>query len=97
MGHTLNDLANDFHAIRNGDAIDAFVSRYALSQADSGKYPHVRNLLEVYEGTVCETKITFLHRWHDPSQAFSIQPDINKLELHIEGARRLTTEYADAL
>ena len=41
--------------------------------------------------------VNFLHRWHDPSQAFSIQPDINKLELHIEGARRLTTEYADAL
>ncbi len=41
--------------------------------------------------------VNFLHRWHDPSQAFSIQPDINKLELHIEGARRLNTEYADAL
>ncbi len=52
MGHTLNDLANDFHAIRNGDAIDAFVSRYALSQADPAKYPHVRNLLEVYKGTM---------------------------------------------
>ncbi len=97
MGHTLNDLANDFHAIRNGDAIDAFVSRYALSQADPAQYPHVRNLQEVYKGIVCETKITFLHRWHDPSQAFSIQRDINKLELQIEGVRRLTTEYADAL
>ena len=97
MSHTLNELANDFHAIRNGDAIDAFVSRYALSQADPAQYPHVRNLQEVYEGIVRETKITFLHRWHDPSQAFSIQRDINKLELQIEGVRRLTTEYADAL
>ena len=97
MGNTLNELANDFHAIRNGDAIDAFVSRYALSQADPAQYPHVRNLQEVYKGIVCETKITFLHRWHDPSQAFSIQRDINKLELQIEGVRRLTTEYADAL
>lgn len=97
MGNTLNELANDFHSIRNGDAIDAFVSRYALSQADPAQYPHVRNLQEVYKGIVCETKITFLHRWHDPSQAFSIQRDINKLELQIEGVRRLTTEYADAL
>lgn len=63
MGNTLNELANDFHAIRNGDAIDAFVCRYALSQADPGKYPHVRN----------------------------------QLELHIDGVRQLTTEYADAL
>ena len=66
MGHTLNDLANDFHAIRNGDAIDAFVSRYALSQADPAKYPHVRNLLEVYEGTPRSGKTTnVFHGKHD--------------------------------
>lgn len=95
MDRTLNNLADDFHAIRSDDAIDSFVERYSLSKADAKAYPHVRNLLEVYEGVVCGTKITFVHRWHDPSQAFSIQPDINKLELEIHGVRQLKTEYPD--
>lgn len=97
MDRTLNDLCNDFQAIRNGEAIDTFVDRYALSKADVKAYPDVRNLLEVYEGTVCSTRVTFMRRWHDPSQAFSIRPDISKLELNIHGLRKLTTEYPEEL
>jgi hypothetical protein len=42
-----------------------------------------------WERIIGDTTIWFESRWHDPSQAFSIQPDVRILTVEIRGGGRV--------
>lgn len=83
-----------FKAIACDEDIAALVARFALVEgvAENGDGS---NVLAVYVGSIAGAPVRVIHRWHDPSQAFAIRPDINKIRLQVSGATLATVEFED--
>lgn len=79
------ELVKDFHEICSMETLKQYLAKYNLVS----RKPIVRqvykvctslsNVLHEYVGIVNNLKVIVIHRWYDPSQAFSIEPDIEKI------------------
>ncbi|WP_218959605.1 hypothetical protein [Cupriavidus sp. IK-TO18] len=70
-------MYDDFETIKGEGALKVFLSTYGFQEINADpKW----NLGE-YEMTCQGTTFRVGYRWHDPSQAFSIQRDIHKAQL----------------
>lgn len=83
------ELVKDFREICSMETLKQYLAKYNLVS----RKPIVRqvykvctslsNVLHEYVGIVNNLKVIVIHRWYDPSQAFSIEPDIEKIILQV--------------
>jgi hypothetical protein len=95
MPDVIDSLKAEFHSLGSDEAIKSFVAKYGLMLLPPDTYPNAQ-MLGMYQGTVSGLTIGFSHRWYDPSQAFSVRPDINKLALDIQGQDTCYSEFPDS-
>ncbi|WP_042875635.1 hypothetical protein [Cupriavidus necator] len=84
-------MYDDFETIKGESALKVFLSTYGFQEISAGpKW----NLGE-YEMTCQGTTFRVGYRWHDPSQAFSIQRDIHKAQLWSIGASEIAQVHGN--
>lgn len=71
------DFYDDFKTVRNDTELKFFLKKYGFHEVAAAARWNLGQYELHHEG------ITYSigYRWHDPSQAFSIQSDIHKAEL----------------
>lgn len=89
---TAQDLVTAFSAVTTDEALARFVQTFGLVETSGEQYPNPKTLA-IYRGTVEGRDVALTHDWYDPSQAFSIRPDINKLLLTVAGMASHYHEY----
>lgn len=92
----LDRLSVAFCGIHSDEDIARVVKQFGLTERPLGAGSSGQ-ILGIYDGEVGGATVTLTHRWHDPSQAFAIRPDINKLRLEIAGRESLFVEFEDKL
>jgi hypothetical protein len=75
-------MYEDFNAIKEEQALKNFLQSYGFHEIS----PAPKWNLGEYEMTYQGTTFHVGYRWHDPSQAFSIQRDVHKAQLWSVGA-----------
>ena len=84
-----SELVQDFSKISSIVSLNQFIDKYGLVEREpiihqvSFVTSSLNNVLGEYAGIVDNLNIVVIHRWHDLSQAFSIQSDIEKIILQI--------------
>lgn len=79
---TLDNLKKAVNVISNDSDIDQIAQEFGLvKEARTGKLDQI---LSIHNGNVEGIKVSMRHRWYDSSHPFSIQPDINKIELFVD-------------
>lgn len=91
---SVRDLIAAFNALSDTEQIATLAEHFGLKEVDPAEHTHPQ-ILGIYKGSVDGRTVKLTQRWHDPSQAFSIQPDINKMRLEIDGMEPLLTEFPD--
>lgn len=71
------NIEDDFKSVCSEEAFSRFLSLYEFSELPATPKWN----LGAYQATHDEQTYHVGYRWHDPSQAFSIQRDIHKAEL----------------
>lgn len=83
------ELVKDFHEICSMETLKWYLEKYNLVSREPivkqvfKVSSSLNNVLNEYAGIVSNLNVVVIHRWYDPSQAFSIQPDIEKIILQI--------------
>lgn len=52
-------------------------------------------MYRVVGGVIAGELVKVTHRWHDPSQAFAVKPDVAKVDLEIKSARICTVDWPE--
>ena len=94
MSTALEQFIAEFRSVSSESALDAIIDRYGLTEGGLDQRPHSQ-VYRVVGGVVAGVRVALTHRWYDPSQAFSIQSDIAKVDLEIDGRRVCTVEWPE--
>ncbi len=79
---TLDNLKKAVSVISNDSDIDQIAKEFGLVKVVMpGK---LNQTLSIHNGIVEGIKVSMRHRWYDSSRPFSIQPDVNKIELFVD-------------
>jgi len=90
----MDDFINAFETIRSDTELLQFIDRYGLTTDGLDQRPRGQ-VYKVVGGTVNGRTVKLTHRWHDPSQAFAVKPDIAKVDLDIDAQRIATIEWPE--
>ncbi|MFN7042590.1 MAG: hypothetical protein ACK4OH_15700 [Acidovorax temperans] len=90
----MNTLQSEFRRIFSERQLNAFIERYGLSSHGLNQSPRSQ-VYKVVGGVVDGRDVVVLHRWFDPSNAFSLLPDVSKAELSIDGQHVETIEWSE--
>lgn len=84
-------IFDDFGKVSADTELLAFVKKYSLMKTEASVNTQI---LGIYRGVCDGATVQVTHRWYDPSGPFSIQPDIHKAKLEVDGypARELSYE-----
>lgn len=88
----LEQLVAAFKGVRSMEELTALAARFSLV-ADAGKHSTESQILGIYGGRVNGREVRMTHRWHDPSVADVIHPDVNKVKLEVTGRRASDIEF----
>jgi hypothetical protein len=91
---TLEQFIAEFNVVDSPQALNALIERSGLTQDGLDQTPG-RQVYRVVGGVVAGRAVKLTHRWHDPSQAFSVKSDIAKVDLDIDGSRVSTVEWPE--
>lgn len=83
-----------FKAIGSPQDLNDFVSIHGLTE-DGFDQLSGRQVYRVVGGVIEGEPVKVTYRWHDPSQAFAVKPDIAKVDLEIKAVRVCTVEWPE--
>ncbi|WP_235023381.1 hypothetical protein [Caballeronia glebae] len=75
-------MYEDFNAVKGEQALKDFLHAYGFQEIPAAAKWNLGEYEMTYQGTTSRVG----YRWHDPSQAFSVQRDIHKAQLWSVGA-----------
>lgn len=78
----MQQIFDDFEKVNSDTDVVSFVKKYNL--VDAGTSANTQ-ILGLYRGAYNGSSVQVTHRWYDPSGPFSIQPDIHKVKLEVDG------------
>lgn len=90
---SLDELKQAISALDSDKALFALVRERGFKEVDRASRND--NILSEHTGMVGSVPVLIRFSWHDPSQAFSIQPDIHKVQLVVESQVVATTSWED--
>lgn len=94
LNMTLDNLKKEVNSISKDSDVDKVVQQFGLVKEEMTGVPS--QILSIHKGVIEGIKVSLRHRWYDPSGPFSIQPDVNKVELFINEDIVAVGSFVDA-